>query len=86
MAEERGADPASEVLHQEVPRPLLLHQGDDHCHQGDHCHHDRDKHLEQGAMERAAARGAGGVAPGMELGVGWGGWWLMRAMMIILWL
>ena len=78
MAEERGADPASEVLHQEVPRPLLLHQGD-------HCHHDRDKHLEQGAMERAAARGAGGVAPGMELGVGWGGWWLMRAM-IILWL
>ena len=23
----------------------------------------------QGAMERAAARGAGGVAPGMELGV-----------------
>ena len=37
-------------------------------------------------MERAAARGAGGVAPGMELGVGWGGWWLMRATMIILWL
>ena len=27
--------------------------------------------LHQGAMERAAARGAGGVAPGMELGVSW---------------
>ena len=41
LAKERGSNPAAEVLHQEVPRSLLLHQGH-HRHHHHHHHHDKD--------------------------------------------